>query len=144
MHANAGKLGPKKEKGIIALLTQRNVEEAARASGVSTRTLYRWLKQLDFKAAYLDARNSAYFQSMSRLHQMANPAVTTLGRALVDQSTPMATKVRAADKILEHGAKVLELEDLYIRLGKVERAAEMLKARIGQGQGKQTESTEED
>jgi transposase-like protein len=142
--ANAGKLGPKKERAIIALLSQRSVEEAARVIGVSTRTLYRWMKQLDFSAAYLDARKSVYFQSMSRLHQMANPAVTTLGRALVDPSTPMATKVRAADKILEHGANAIELEDIYTRLVKVERTAEVLKTQIPQDKRRKTESTEED
>ena len=48
----------KKEEAIAALLTQRNVEEAARAAGVGTQTLLRWLKVPEFQAAYREARRA--------------------------------------------------------------------------------------
>jgi len=41
---HGSKFGRKKEDAIAALLTQRNVEEAARVAGIGTRTLIRWLK----------------------------------------------------------------------------------------------------
>ena len=56
-------------------------------------------------------------------------AVTTLGKAMVDPSTPPATKVRAADSILDHTAKAIELEDLEARLADLERSAEIWKTR---------------
>ena len=57
----------------------------------------------------------------ARMHQLASAAVTMLGKVLVDPSTPPATKVRAADSILGHAAKAIELEDIEARLSALER-----------------------
>ena len=46
MTGHGAKFGRKKEEAIAALLTHRNVEEAARAVGISTPTLIRWQKEL--------------------------------------------------------------------------------------------------
>jgi len=45
------KLGPKKEAAILALLTARSIEDAARTAEVPPRTLYRWLQEPEFDAA---------------------------------------------------------------------------------------------
>jgi len=50
------KLKRKQEEAIAALLSQRNVEEAARSAGVGTRTLIRWMKIQGFDAEYRAAR----------------------------------------------------------------------------------------
>jgi hypothetical protein len=44
-------------------------------------------------------------------------------------ATPPATKVLAADSILNHTAKAIEIEDIEARLGELERAAEAAKSR---------------
>ena len=49
MTTPGSKFTRKKEQAIAALLTQRNVEEAARSAGIGTQTLLRWLKLPDFK-----------------------------------------------------------------------------------------------
>ena|ERR1700722_10813227 len=123
MSGHSGKLGPKKEGAILALLSQRSIEDAARAAGVGPRTLYRWMKEPEFDAAYREGKRAAFSQSIARLHQMASAAVTTLGKAMIDPSTPPATKVRAADSILDHTAKAIELEDMEARLAALERSA---------------------
>ena len=124
-------LGHKKEAAILALLTQRNVEEAARAAGVGARTLYRWMCEEDFDAAYRAAKRAAFSQSIARLHQMASAAVTTLGKAMVDPNTPAATRVRAADRILDHTAKAIELEDFDARLTALERSTQSTTKHFG-------------
>lgn len=48
MAGHGAKIGRKQEEAIAALLTQRNIEEAARAAGIGTRTLIRWLKLPEF------------------------------------------------------------------------------------------------
>jgi hypothetical protein len=63
------KLGRKKEEAIVALVSQRSIEDAARACNIPVRTLYRWLKDPEFDAAYRAARRQAYGQSISRLQQ---------------------------------------------------------------------------
>ena len=53
-------LGAKKEAAILALLSSRSVEDAARASDVPVRTLYRWLKEPDFCGAYREAKRTSF------------------------------------------------------------------------------------
>jgi hypothetical protein len=51
MAARGTSLARKQEEVIVALLTQRNVEEAARAAGVGLRTLMRWMKLPELQLA---------------------------------------------------------------------------------------------
>jgi len=48
--------------------------------------------------------------------------VATLGKVMVDPNTPASTKVRAADSILDHAAKAIEIEDIEARLTALEAA----------------------
>jgi hypothetical protein len=118
------KLGPKKEAAVLALLSSRNLEEAAKAAGVTSRTLNRWLKEPEFNSAYRAAKRAAFDQAIARLHQFSSAAVSTLGKVMLDPATPPATKVRAADSILDHTAKAIETEDLEARLAALEEAAQ--------------------
>jgi hypothetical protein len=127
MLGHGAKFGRKKEEAVAALLTHRNIEEAAAAVGVSAKTLLRWMKEPEFDTAYRAARRKAFSQSIARLQQGSSAAVTTLLKVMVDPSTPASTKVRAADSILDHGAKAIELEDIEARVSELERATEASK-----------------
>jgi hypothetical protein len=70
------------------------------------------------------ARRVVFRQSIARLQQMSGAAVSTLGKVLVDQSSPASTRVRAAECIINQGAKAIELEDVLTRVEDLERAAE--------------------
>jgi transposase-like protein len=124
MTGHGSKFGRKKEEAIAALLTQRNVEDAARSIGVAPKTLLRWMKQPEFEPAYRAARRDAFKQSIARLQQATSAAVTTLLKVMVDPGTPASTKVRAADSVLDHAAQAIEIEDIEARLTELERAAE--------------------
>lgn len=121
---HGAKFGRKKEEAIVALLTHRNVEEAARAVGIGPNTLLRWMKESTFDAAYREARRATFRQSVARLQQAAGAAVSTLLKVMVDPGTPASTKVRAADSVLSHAAKAIELEDIDARVTALELAAE--------------------
>src|SRR5580704_14247647 len=123
MAGSSAKLTRKQEEAIVALLSQRNVEEAARVVGVGVRTLYRWLKEREFNAAYRSAKRASFSQSIARLHQMSAAAVTTLAKVMTDPSTPPSTRVRAADSILNHTVKAIETEDIEARVTELELAA---------------------
>ncbi len=124
MRGHGTKFGRKKEAAIAALLTQRNIEEAAKATGVATNTLLNWMKNPDFQAAYREARRSACGQAIARLQQGTSAAATTLLKVLIDQNTPASVKVRAAEIILNHAAKAIEIEDIEARLAELERNAD--------------------
>ena len=123
MNGHGSKFGRKKEAAIVALLTQRNIDEAARAINVATNTLLKWMKLPEFQAAYLEARRAAHAQSIARLQQATSAAVSTLLKVMVDASTPASTKVRAADNVLSHSAKAMEIEDIEVRVSALEVAA---------------------
>jgi len=127
MVGHGEKFGRKKEEAIAALLSQRNIEEAAKASGIGANTLLRWLKMPEFQAAYREARRAAFGQSIARLQQGTAAAATTLLKTMIDANTPASVKVRAAEAIFNHAAKAIEIEDIEARVSELERAAEASK-----------------
>jgi hypothetical protein len=127
MNGHGAKFGQKKEEAIVALLTQRNVEEAAKSIGISTQTLVRWRKLPEFQTAYREARRAAYGQSIARLQQATSAAVQTLFKIMVDTNTPASTRVRAADSVINHATKAIEIEDIDARVAALEQAAQSSK-----------------
>jgi hypothetical protein len=122
MAGKPGKFGRKREDAIAALLTQRNVDEAAKAAGIGTRTLLRWMKEPDFDTSYREARRVAFRQSIARLQHASSTAVSLLQKAIVDSSAPYSTRVRAAEIVLSHTAKAIEIEDIDARVAALEAA----------------------
>jgi hypothetical protein len=117
----ASKFTRKKEEAIVALMTQRNVEEAARAAGIGHQTLLRWLKLPEFQDAYREARRAAFGQSIARLQHASSAAVGTLLKIMVDRNAPASSRVRAADSVLDHTLKAMEIEDIEVRVAALER-----------------------
>jgi hypothetical protein len=125
MTGHGTKFGRKKEQAIAALLTHRNLEEAARAIEVAPNTLLRWMKEPEFDTGYREARRLAYGQSIARLQQAASAASSTLLKIMVDPSSPPSCRLRAADSVLSHAAKAIEIEDIDARVSELERSTEL-------------------
>jgi hypothetical protein len=123
MAGHGEKFGRKQEEAIAALLTQRNVEEAAHAAGIGTRTLLRWLTQPEFQKAYREARRAAFGQAIARLQQGTSAAATTLLKMLIEPGAPHSVRVRAAEAIFNHAAKAIEIDDIDARVTALETAA---------------------
>jgi len=116
------KFGRNKEQAIAALLSNRNVEQAARAVGIGVTTLRRWMRNPQFKNEYLQARREGLAQATARLQQSSGPAASTLLKLMVDPAMPPAIRLRAADYVLKHSLKSLEDDDLETRLALLEDA----------------------
>jgi transposase-like protein len=127
MVGHGAKFSRKKDEAIAALLTQRNIEEAARTIGIAPNTLLRWMKDAEFQTAYRQARREACSQSIARLQQGTSAAATTLLKVMIEPGTPASVRVRAADSVLNHASKAIEIEDIEARLSELERAAEASK-----------------
>jgi hypothetical protein len=121
MIGHGAKFGRKKEEAIAALLSQRNVEEAARVVGIATKTLLRWLKVPEFQEAYRQARGAVVSQATARLQQATGAAVSTLLKIMVDSGAPTASRVRVAQCVLDRAHKAVELEDLEVRIMQLEK-----------------------
>ena len=124
MSGHGSKMGQKKEEAILRLLSARSVEDAARSIGVSSKTLFRWLKKPEFEVAYRQARKEMWLQAMARLQQGLGPAVTTILRVMVDPAVPPATKVKAASCVMNLVANWMVDEELEARVAGLERALE--------------------
>jgi hypothetical protein len=124
MTGHGAKFGRKQEQAITALLTQRNVDEAAKATGITAKTLWRWLQLAEFQQAYQKARRQAFAQSIARLQQASSAAATTLLKIMVDPNAPPSTRVRAAECVINQGLRATGIEDLEVRIAALERSAE--------------------
>ena len=60
MVGHGSPLNRKMEEAIAALLPQRSIEDAAKATGIGTQTLIRRLKRPEFDSAYREARRDAF------------------------------------------------------------------------------------
>jgi len=127
MKGHGTKFERKKEEAIAALLTQRNIEDAAKVTGVAPNTLLNWMKEPEFDAAYRAARRAAFGQSIARLQQASSAAVSTLLKLMVDPTTPASTRARAADSVLDHATKGIEIEDIEARVSELELKADAAK-----------------
>ncbi len=123
MVGHGAKFGRKKEEAIAALLSQPNIEQAARAVGISANTLLRWMKIPEFAKAYREARRTGVSQSDARLQQATGAATSTLLKLMLDPSTPASTRARCAESVLAHSAKAIEREDIEARVAALEQAA---------------------
>ena len=121
MIGHGSKFSQKKEQAIAALLTERNVDEAARSVGVSTATLMRWQKDPEFQTAYREARSDAFGQCIARLQKASSAATTTLLNIMVDRTAPPACRLRAAESVLSLATKATEMEEVIGRLLELER-----------------------
>ncbi|MBZ5625998.1 MAG: hypothetical protein LAQ69_46015 [Acidobacteriia bacterium] len=124
MRGHGSKFGRKRDEAIAALLTQRNIEDAAKATGIAPNTLLKWMKEPEFDRGYRAARRAAFSQSVARLQQGSSAAATTLLKIMIDSATPASVRVRAAEAILNHTAKAIEIDDIEARVADLERAAE--------------------
>jgi hypothetical protein len=127
MTGHGAKFGRKRDEAIIALLTHRNVEEAAKSIGVAPKTLFRWMQVPEFDAAYRKSRRDAFRQSVARLQQASGAAVTALIKLAVDPNAPAAVRARAAYYILTLATKAMETEEIEARVSALEQAAELSK-----------------
>jgi hypothetical protein len=113
----------KMEPAIAALLSHRNVEDAARAVGISVNTLRRWMQVPEFQAACREARRKILSQAIGQLQNAAGAAAKTVLKIMVDPTVPAGIRLRAAEIVLEHAVKAGKMEETEDRLAKLERRA---------------------
>ena len=127
MKGHGAKFGRKKEEAIAALISQRSVDEAARAVGISSNTLLKWMKLPEFEKEYRGARRAAVSQTNARFQGHTGAAATTVLKLMVDSNVPASVRLRASEFVVTHAAKAIEIEDIEARVAELERAAEASK-----------------
>ncbi|MCA1622733.1 MAG: hypothetical protein LC768_10675 [Acidobacteria bacterium] len=111
-----------KETALNALLNSASIAEAAQTSGLSERTLYRFLEDAEFQTEYRNARRRVFEQNIVRLQSLHSGAIDTLERNLTCENP--SVEVRAAQIIIEGNRKDFETLDILERMEKLEDAIE--------------------
>jgi len=114
----------RKDRAILAMLQHVTIEKAAAAVPMHPATLYRWLKQPDFRDQLIKARHTAFSQCLARLHQAAPVAANRLLRLIANEETPSGSMIRASDSILNHAERGFQLDMIEARVSKLEKRCE--------------------
>jgi hypothetical protein len=104
--AGFGKLTPRMQRLVTALLTSRNLEEAAAAVGISPRTARRYRQMPEFERAFAEARRQVMDEATALLQKAGKTAVAIL-YGLMDSNKP-SVSLRAAQLVLEFGMKSID------------------------------------
>jgi hypothetical protein len=122
MEVATGNLTAKQEKALASLLKLGEVKAAAADAKVGETTLWRWLKDEAFGAAYRDGRRRLVEVSVSRLMADSTAASKALREITEDTTAPASARVAAARAILDHSIKGVEMLDLEPRLREIEKS----------------------
>jgi hypothetical protein len=117
------KLSRRKEEAITALLTQSNVDEAARVADIRPQTLRRWMREPVFEAAWREARQALVGRAIARVQRAAGAAVTALLKVMIDTRAPASARLRAAEKVIIQAQAANEMDEIEQRVVALERAA---------------------
>lgn len=112
----------RKQRAIVALLSKKSVNQAAQEAGISVRTLWRWLQNPDFQAAYRQTQRQVVEQALTALQQATGQAVETLRRNLDCERA--SVEVRAAEIILSQALQAMELSEYELRIRRLEEIVE--------------------
>jgi AcrR family transcriptional regulator len=114
---------------IVAMASGRTVAEAAASAGISPRTAYRRLNDVDIRWCIREARTDLLEQAVGRLADAATAAVETLVENLAAPSETV--RVRAAVALLDQLAKLRAATETDARLTALEAALAIQEPRRG-------------
>lgn len=96
-------LSVKRETVLNALLLGSSITEAAEKAGVNRKTVYRWMSTLPEFTTQLQAQRQQRWNCVeTTLADLHSAAIAQLQRAMTDEKTPLAARLRAADTVLRH------------------------------------------
>ena len=101
------------------LISNPNIESAAKQSGVSPKQIFDWLNQKAFRDELENRKNEAVNQAVDRLKATASKACDTL-IGLLDHAESESVRHRVAIDLLNMTLKYMEFKDVEQRIRKLE------------------------
>jgi hypothetical protein len=101
-------------RAIAALCEEPTTRAAARKARVGEKTLWRWLNDPAFAAAYQRARSRLLEDTLVALQAAGIEAIETLREVMAAKSGPASARVSAARCVLEmalRGREIIEVEE---------------------------------
>ena len=85
------------------------------------------MQKPEFAAAYRQGETQRLsLQSVARLQQASNAAVGTLLRVMTDRAAPAASRVRAADVVLQTALRGMQIEEIEARVSEFDDRLEAI------------------
>ncbi len=105
---------------LVALACGATVEAAAQKAGLSQATVYRRLRDPEFKERIQDVQSDMVKRASGTLTAAGMEAIKTLLALLQSSSTPAGVRLGAARAVLELGGKLRDSVELEERLRALE------------------------
>ena len=117
---NFSKLSRKRQKGLLALLSSKNVVTAAKKAGVSRMTMYRWLQEPFFRGEFRKQNEYVLLDVLLHLQRSSSKAADLLVNIARNTKLPASSRVSACRTIIEMCLKNTKFDDVLKRDGVLE------------------------
>ncbi|SMC74654.1 hypothetical protein SAMN02746065_10919 [Desulfocicer vacuolatum DSM 3385] len=111
----------KKLKALEALISCDTLGNACEQAGIGRTTMNRYLNEPVFEDELRKAKRRMVGRAMLRLQQVTGDAARALAEICRDKDAPPSARVAAAKEILSSSLKAIEIEDLELRIGQLEK-----------------------
>ena len=109
------------EKIMAALIACGSVRAAAKAVGVSETTVRARLNDPDFRKEYETEKGAVLTEACDSLAARLTHAVDVLVDVLDNTENAATVRVSAADSLLRHGLRYIEMGNILLRLDALEQ-----------------------
>ncbi len=106
---------------LSALISCGSVRAAAKAANCSETTIRTRLKDKDFQQKYEKTKGDILAEACDAISARLTRAVDTLSDVLEDTENAATVRVSAADSLLRHGLRYIEVANILARLEAIEK-----------------------
>lgn len=108
------------EQIISALLNCGSLRKAAESLGTTANTISNRLKKDDFRKRYETAKSELLSETVGVMKSNLSGAVNTLTDVMNNKENPATVRVSAADSLLRHSVRYIEVAEIESRISKLE------------------------
>ena len=112
-----------RETAIASLLQEPTLEQAAAKTGVSARTLQRWLADPDFADDFQKTKAISLDRAMAKLSGITWEAVEVLSQIMRDADASPSSRVSASRAVLDMSQRDREVSEVERRISRLEEQA---------------------
>lgn len=111
-----------KEKALAALLTYPTRKEAAKAAGITDRTMRGYFRNKEFREAYRAAYNEVVEDATRKAQLLMEKSMSVFETVMDDTAESGATRTQAAAKAMEYAMRLTEQTDVVAELAELRKA----------------------
>ncbi len=121
-------ISQRQEAALPAIVLSPSIAQAARSSGLSERTLRRWMKDASFRSRLSRLRHETAGLAREEMQGLLLRSVTIMAEGMA--APEMATRIRSARHIQSFAVKMWEMEQLELDIRNLEEALAELRAKL--------------